>query len=603
MKKAILILSISFLCLYLSAQPAAFTWASRHDNTFKYIDVTKAKDQREQGPCHIFASVAAVEAMAHIYYNYSANAGQDLDLSESNLYNEDDCGLGCSEGEGGAIDVVNSLNEIKYVGIVDEESFQYPIYPNDPCRDDCENISDPYTLVKIPAYETITSSIRNNTDLKEAIMDYGPIIATITGEDNGTQVGCALHSTDEDCDAAHSILIIGWKSSPEFMWHIKDSWPDSAYVNYRKLNIFNYTPWFYRVVPKTSTDSIKCQGNDCSIFTRGMSINYDKDNDGFYNWGIDTEDRPGGWPGSDKMDFDDRDPNKIFRVGYNTGETAPSITRYPDSDYICASGATYTLNNLPQNFNVKWEVTPANYFNSPSGEDDSAEISPVAGNIGKVGELTFTISHNGDVEYKEEFIINGPLESQVSVTVEDEYGGSPPKYGSTYYLCPNTKYYVYYNNSDNNCSTSTFDRENHVPSGWYRYWDNGNCMAFNTQNDPDAQLDIYAKTSFCSPSTFVKVFTQYFGEDDCEEYFRAFPNPTDHYVEIDVKKEKFAAENISLNAECILTMLDKTGLVKYKDEFKGFPYRIDTSNLPEGLYFVNLLYNGKMSSIRLVVEH
>jgi len=106
----------------------------------------------------------------------------------------------------------------------------------------------------------------------------------------------------------------------------------------------------------------------------------------------------------------------------------------------------------------------------------------------------------------------------------------------------------------------------------------------------------------CSPSSRVKVYTQYFDEDDCGDYFRAFPNPTDNYVDIDVIKEKFAAENISLNDECIIKMFDKTGLVKYKDEFKGFPYRIDTSNLPNGLYFINILYNGKMSSIRLVVE-
>jgi len=303
------------------------------------------------------------------------------------------------------------------------------------------------------------------------------------------------------------------------------------------------------------------------------------------------------------MDFNDGDSSVIFRTGYNTGLPAPTITRNPDSDYICASGATYTLNNLPPDFTVEWEVTPANYFNSPSGEDISAEISPVAGYIGKKCELTFTISHNGSVEYKEEFIINGPLESQVSVSVQDTYGGSPPKYGSIYYLCPNTTYYIYYNNSDGNCTTSNFDWDLPSHDGWTEYTScSNNCVAFNTNNYPYGRVDIKAET--CCSGSQVIVYTLYFDEDEeCGEYFRAFPNPTDNYVDIDVIKEKFAAENISLDAECILTMFDKTGLVKYKNEFKGFPYRIDTSNLPKGLYFINLLYNGKMSSIRLVVDH
>ena len=54
---------------------------------------------------------------------------------------------------------------------------------------------------------------------------------------------------------------------------------------------------------------------------------------------------------------------------------------------------------------------------------------------------------------------------------------------------------------------------------------------------------------------------------------------------------------------CLLTIVDKSGMIKFKTEFQGFPYRIDTSGLPEGLYFVNIIHKGKTSTIKLIVKH
>ena len=83
----------------------------------------------------------------------------------------------------------------------------------------------------------------------------------------------------------------------------------------------------------------------------------------------------------------------------------------------------------------------------------------------------------------------------------------------------------------------------------------------------------------------------------------AFPNPANSYVDIDINREKMAEENIRTDAKCTLTLYDKTGLVKYKTEFRGFPFRIDTGSLPEGVYLVSLLYDGKIYSMRVVIEH
>lgn len=576
MKKVITIVSFYFSCCSLFAQPDDFSWFSRHGRTdLTYI--SNAQDQKIQGSCMIFASVAAVEAMSQIYYNeYSPT----LHLSESNLYN-DDCGIGCNDGEG--LSVQASLNFIEYYGIVDESTFPFPT-STPYCVSNCGNI---YTnnsyLVSIPHWSELVD-IDDNAELQKAIMDYGPIIMLSAD----SEIGTVLHAGDNEYN--HTVLVIGWETNSGLKWHIKDSWPGDPSIAYKSVDFFDFDPIFYRVWPKYGASEI-----DCDIFIRGS---VDEDGDGFYNWGLDTEPKPDNCTGPDLMDFNDRDSTTICREGYNDGIVAPTLTG--GSTYLCVSGDDFILNDVPAIFSdsVTWAVTPGNCVSPSSGSGNTATITPTSF-MGKRGTITFTMRYKGAVTYTEQFITNGPLESQISVTVQSSYGGSPSKYGDMYYLCPNTIYYVYCNNSDYNCITSDFNWD--LPYGWTEYWRTSNFISINTNNYPTGQLDIYAKTSCCSPQTRVKVFTQYFDRAGCGDFFMAFPNPSKQYVDIDIIDEKVTAEEINANAECTLTLFDKSGIVKYNTKFKGFPHRMNTSNLTEGIYFINLNYMEKSSALRIVI--
>jgi hypothetical protein len=286
MKKLIFLLLVLFEVILLHAQPDEFTWSARSDTNY----ISPAKDQCEQGPCGIFAAVAAVEALSHIYYNKPFSAiypYNELDLAEAEIYSA--CG-----GYGRFIAAPGIENSLKYIdttGIINETCFAFP----DSCfRNDCENIcQNPFYEVNIPGYEQLYPN--SNQELKRKIINYGPIAVSMS------KIGGVLHEGGGTTD--HSVLLIGWSS---LGWHIKDSWPGDAYISFKNFNIFDpyYNAKFWRVKYEHNEEVITCTGSGCSSVFSSRSYT-DNDGDGFYYWGIDP--KPAGCPGPCKMDFNDAD--------------------------------------------------------------------------------------------------------------------------------------------------------------------------------------------------------------------------------------------------------------------------------------------------------
>jgi hypothetical protein len=71
MKTILIVILLFFGLLGVISQPASFSWNNRHrgyiqgTSYFKNY-ISPAKNQREQGPCGIFAAIAGAEAMAQI---------------------------------------------------------------------------------------------------------------------------------------------------------------------------------------------------------------------------------------------------------------------------------------------------------------------------------------------------------------------------------------------------------------------------------------------------------------------------------------------------------------------------------------------------------
>jgi|WetSurMetagenome_2_1015567.scaffolds.fasta_scaffold10608_3 hypothetical protein len=581
MKNIQLISIIYFICLNLTAQPTTFSWALRHGRGApSYSYISPAKDQVIQGPCHAFACVAAVEAMAQIYFN-RIDAEYGVNLSERVLYNNSSVGVYCE-----ASDVTNSLNYFRDNGVMDDASFQFPGY----CSSE-EPGSYNYSIT-IPRYLHYTDqNINNNVDLKKAILDYGPLVVCLDGMD--TYNHYAAHYLYGD-NRAHSVLLLGWGSATN-SWHIKDSWPNTEEIDYVTLDIFNFSPEFYRIDPDYNNEKIETNYGTCDYLSMGDPV--DVDQDGLYNWGFHPT-KPSGWSGISLMDFDDSEHGIGFMYNYVV-YNAPEI--YGPS-YVCSGGTQFTLNNIPQELqnNVSWAITPTNSSSPSSGSGCTASITP-ASYVGKNCKVTFTLTYNGTSTFEKNFVINGPRDDLVSISVLDSYGGTPPKYGGTYYLCPNTTYSFTYNNYDTGCTTSDFEWD--LPYGWSENWNYNNTVSINTNDYPSGMLDVKAKTTCCSPNTRVIVYTQYLAEGQCEGDFMLYPNPSDDFVYIDINKNKISARELNESQEFTISVIDRSGTNKFNSRFKGLPYKLDTGNLPKGIYFINLRYGDNISTIRLAIEH
>lgn len=411
-------------------------------------------------------------------------------------------------------------------------------------------------------------------------MNYGPLVVNLLN------VGCDLHPNSNPCNYNHSVLLVGWNNST---WHIKDSWPDENGIYYTSLNLFSYTPSFYRIYPVYNSNTMDCDGSDCSIFNNRYYV--DSDQDGFYNWGLDSSTKPAGCPGPDKMDFNDNEASQIFWDGTSVLPT-PYISG--TSGVVCQSGSSFTLNNVPSGFSCNWYVSQNAYcFNSPtSGSGSSVTLYPNSSCVGKAAEITFNISNNGTASYKKSFTVNCPIETQTSVSVLDSYGSGVD------YVCPYKNYTVYFHNNDFNCPTSDFDWV--LSSGWTENYSASNYMSFNTNDTYYGYVEIWAKTS-CSPSTRIHLYTLYLGSGNCDD-FLLYPNPTRDYVNIEINGQKLRSGDLNTKLDCVVSIIDKSGITRHSTRINSFPYRLDTSNLPEGVYFINFQYNNKLYSTRLVIE-
>ncbi len=233
--------------------PCEFSWQNAPTTTGIKNFVTDVREQNDQGPCLAFAFNAAIETMYGIEQNKDA----------TNLFNLSDAYLD-----------YKAWNAPDYLPVLNNSGFKIPVQApplngfaetcnpdriNFPCgwrNDIIKFIEDPsgqksykfqidldgddqqvrtivvgkdftqdYVIVK-KAYELTTNTIRTIDDIKQRILNHGPVVLRVSGNKNG-----GLHNATNFRNYTlpdvglnfHAFTIIGWTKDNE--WIIKDSWP------------------------------------------------------------------------------------------------------------------------------------------------------------------------------------------------------------------------------------------------------------------------------------------------------------------------------------------------------------------------------------------
>lgn len=330
-KNLILLLFIAVTSSCFAQYPSQFIWPAE-----------PGKDQKVQGPCHIFATVSAVETWYRLLYGSVPN------ISQAHLYSP------CTLNSLPSTSIDRSLNFFRDYGVVDGSFLQYKNNDppgNNPCTQqtgttescpayipsyyhgeintsnlaDCSvpwqncivNGSSPGFHYKIGAWEEVDIAAFTSPDqIKRAIMNYGPMPLWFE------------HSNLHD-GRNHAYCLYGWNANGE--WLLTDSWPCNAGVTQTNLNLItvfqsNYLFKAYRLVNTATRPAVY------------------------------GETRPGtSW-------VYNNDPTTCPEVYYSNAFTISG------NDLITTSGTSYTVNNigLLDNPTIEWSFIPGTGSASPA---------------------------------------------------------------------------------------------------------------------------------------------------------------------------------------------------------------------------------------------
>ncbi len=296
----------------------SFDWRSKHDANIPgsmYYDndpddpqvgngwMTKVKNQTPCGACTAFGSIAALEAVTNLYYNYHVDYEEDLLLSERDAFtcsrydnSGSNVGCICSRTWGKPLTLV--IDYIVSTGVVNDECFPWinnstccsgeipncsPVYSGKCDEEDIRVIVKPDNCFHENKYPLETLIER----LKTHLINDGPIICTFNYNEN-TQ---------------HVMALVGFSTDPvsgDLFWILKDS---QGTLN--PLTGYHY--WAHSYFEDVLYGAFYFYSN--SLITD--PINYlsrrwfDKDQDGYYNWGI--GERPQNFLCSNEEDWNDND--------------------------------------------------------------------------------------------------------------------------------------------------------------------------------------------------------------------------------------------------------------------------------------------------------
>ena len=288
-----------------------------------------------------------------------------------------------------------------------------------------------------------------------------------------------------------------------------------------------------------------------------------------------------------------------------SGATTLNSLRQPIPEYstgidlLCSSTTLSVTNFAPgyyfdhwnKSSNVSLSSTTANPVQVIPGIDGPGWIEAVY----HTGWGTVTME-------RMEFYVGGPAASEISLSLYTA-DGSPVTY-----MCPNTHYHIYVNNSGG-CATSNYTWS--IPSGWTQNYTYQNIISVYSGSTYGGMVEVYANTC-CSDND--KIIIDYFGGGYCGTSYSLIisPNPTTYEAVVTIEnttedgellKSASIETTFDQDAEWILEVYDNLQSLKLKKQkLKGKSTTIQTASWKEGVYMVRVKYKDEILTGKLVVK-
>jgi len=372
--------------------PEYFSWLDFEGEDW----TTSAKSQsypRPCGSCWAFAALACLESVINIQEGI---ADLDPDLSEQYI-------LSCLPGSG-SCDGGSSSKAFRYIlsndsfgnncnGIIPESCFPYQADDTIPCETKYDDWDE--FLVPIVSYLGIPggsdeSSIEN---IQSAIMEHGPVVATMMVTENFSMWGWTHHNPEdyypfeETSSTNHAVIIVGWKDDPSIdnggYWIIKNSFGEN----------FGYNGFF----------NIEYDSNAILVwgvyYVEYDSENYDwhpvpKTNGPFYGYYYGLVDDPIQFQG------DATGEHPPFTYHWDFGDDATSEEQNPSHTYTAPGEYTVTLTVTDDNDDSFFDISTA--FIQETNQPPNKPIIDGPTEINKDDyfwcNVTFDDPDNSDVE-------------------------------------------------------------------------------------------------------------------------------------------------------------------------------------------------------------
>jgi hypothetical protein len=289
---------------------------------------------------------------------------------------------------------------------------------------------------------------------------------------------------------------------------------------------------------------------------------------------------------------------------------------------LCSEGTyQFSLINPPSGVSVTWTASPESFFNQSSGSGTTANLTVNSSAHGS-GLITFTVPHptKGTISFSLPIYFSD-MSGAVDIHMTGENYEFVEIINGMYSLCPNTTYRLQAIPNFGGGIITDWDwtipeswellsSENYpeilIQTGDYLYWED------------EVHVDIY--NSICNTWTYCAnyILTQEnpYGECDDQLYqYIIFPNPVNNILTIEkvlvsdlknISGVRMISEISDYKTDAntiIIKIFDNTGLKfesKYSDESK---FVLNVSNLPKGMYFIQLITSNKVYKQKLLIWH